>query len=50
MVLLGAFLKKMPVLSFEQIEDALAEHMPARHKHLLPLNMEAMRKGAAYLD
>lgn len=48
MVLLGALLGNMDLLSLESIEDALEEHMPERHKKFLPANKEALRKGAAY--
>ena len=47
MVLLGALLARLPVLSLEAIEKALQEHLPARHQHLLPLNAKALAKGAA---
>ena len=47
MVMLGALLEKLPVLTMDQIMAALEKHMPARHKHLLPLNAEALRRGAA---
>ena len=47
-VMLGALLAKLPVLPFEAIEEALENHLPERHKRLLPLNLEALRRGAAY--
>lgn len=46
MVMLGALLSRLPVLSFEAIEKALNMHLPERHKHLLPLNFKALRLGA----
>lgn len=48
MVMLGAMLEKLPVLTLEAMEHALEHHMPERHKHLLPLNFQALRQGAAY--
>jgi 2-oxoglutarate ferredoxin oxidoreductase subunit gamma len=48
MVMLGAMLAKLPVLPIEDIEAALAEHIPERHKYLLPLNSKALRRGADY--
>jgi 2-oxoglutarate ferredoxin oxidoreductase subunit gamma len=48
MVMLGAMLAMLPVLSVEAIEQALDNHMPERHKHLLPLNCKALREGMAY--
>ena len=48
MVLLGGLLKALPVLPLEAIEKALAEHLPERHKKLLPQNYQALRAGANY--
>jgi 2-oxoglutarate ferredoxin oxidoreductase subunit gamma len=47
-VMLGALLAKLPVLPFEAIAAALESHLPERHKKLLPMNLEALRRGAAY--
>jgi 2-oxoglutarate ferredoxin oxidoreductase subunit gamma len=49
MVLLGALLANLPVLSVEAIEKALKEHLPERHHRLLPSNYQALREGATYL-
>jgi 2-oxoglutarate ferredoxin oxidoreductase subunit gamma len=48
MVMLGALLANLPVLPVSAIEKALEEHLPARHKRLLPMNSEALKKGAAF--
>jgi 2-oxoglutarate ferredoxin oxidoreductase subunit gamma len=48
MVMLGAMLEKSPVLSIESIEEALRNHLPERHRHLLPNNYQALREGAAF--
>jgi 2-oxoglutarate ferredoxin oxidoreductase subunit gamma len=48
MVMLGAMLEKLPVLSIHAIEKALEDHLPARHKHLLPLNSRALQQGATF--
>jgi 2-oxoglutarate ferredoxin oxidoreductase subunit gamma len=48
MVLLGALLARLPVLSVESIQRALKEHLPERHQHLLPLNYQALQTGAAH--
>ena len=50
MVMLGALLAKLPVLSIEQLEKALENHMPARHKHLLELNYKALQRGAEFAE
>ncbi len=48
MVMLGAMLQRLPVLSIRAIEKALEDHLPARHKHLLPLNSKALQKGSDF--
>ena len=48
MVMLGALLSVLPVLPVNAIEKALGNHMPDRHKHLLPLNCNALRAGIDY--
>jgi hypothetical protein len=40
----------MELLSIEAVEKALKAHLPERHKKFLPLNIEALHKGAAFLD
>jgi len=47
-VMLGALLARLPVLPLEALEDALRNHLPERHKKLLPMNLEALHKGAAF--
>jgi Pyruvate/2-oxoacid:ferredoxin oxidoreductase gamma subunit len=44
----GALLALLPILTLEDIEAALKAHMPGRHKHLLPKNVEALKRGAEY--
>lgn len=45
MVAVGALLTALPELTLKDIEKALEGHLPARHKHLLPKNYEALRRG-----
>jgi 2-oxoglutarate ferredoxin oxidoreductase subunit gamma len=47
-VLLGALLQKLPVLSLEAIEQTLDVHMPERHRRLLSANKIALQQGAAF--
>ncbi|WP_322509240.1 2-oxoacid:acceptor oxidoreductase family protein [Anaerolinea sp.] len=49
MVMLGALLANLPILSLEALVRTLEAHMPARHQRLLPLNIEAIKRGAEYL-
>jgi 2-oxoglutarate ferredoxin oxidoreductase subunit gamma len=45
MVAVGALLTALPELTLKDIEKALESHLPARHKHLLPKNSEALKRG-----
>ena len=45
MVAMGALLTALPEVTLKDIEKALDGHLPARHKHLLPKNYEALRRG-----
>lgn len=48
-VMVGALLAEVPVLPIEAIEAALQDHLPERHKKLLPLNYQALREGAEFV-
>jgi len=48
MVLLGALLANLDLLSLEDVEIALEGHMPERHKKFLAGNIAALRKGAGF--
>lgn len=50
MVLLGAMLANHAVLPAETIRKALEEHLPERHRRLLPANFEALKKGAVEFE
>jgi len=45
MVAVGALLTVLPEVTLKDVEKALEGHLPARHKHLLPKNYEALRRG-----
>ncbi len=45
MVAVGALLSALSEVSLQDAEKALEGHLPARHKHLLPKNFEALRRG-----
>lgn len=49
MVVVGALLSEVPVLTIESIEKTLQDHLPERHKDLLPLNYRALRAGAEFV-
>ena len=44
-VMVGALLSQLPVLPISAVEKALQDHLPERHKKLLPLNFEVLRAG-----
>src|SRR4030043_297362 len=48
MVMLGALLDKLPILTQADLNAALTAHMPERHKKFLKPNIEALDQGAAF--
>lgn len=46
-VLLGALVAATNVLPLAVLEQALRDHLPAKHRALLDANLEALRRGAA---
>lgn len=46
MLVLGAYLHKKPVVTLASVEKALEEVLPEKYHHLLPLNLEALQRGA----
>ena len=46
MVMVGALLEVVPILPLDAVKQALTDHIAERHKHTLPMNFEAMEKGA----
>lgn len=45
MIVLGAFLKKKPIIAMENILKGLKKVLPERYHNLIPLNEEAIKKG-----
>ncbi|MBI1938588.1 MAG: 2-oxoacid:acceptor oxidoreductase family protein [Ignavibacteriales bacterium] len=45
MIILGALLKKKPVITFESALEGLKKVLPERYHHLIPLNKQAIEKG-----
>jgi len=50
MIILGAFLKKKPIIKFENIIEGLKQVLPERYHHLIPLNTDALNKGMELAD
>jgi 2-oxoglutarate ferredoxin oxidoreductase subunit gamma len=45
MVAVGALLTVLPEITLKDVERVLEAHLPARHKNLLPMNCEALKRG-----
>lgn len=43
--ILGALLKRRPLLALEAVETALQEHLPPSKRHLLEANSQVLRQG-----
>jgi 2-oxoglutarate ferredoxin oxidoreductase subunit gamma len=39
----------LKVMGLDDLKKALKEHLPARHHKLLPLNYQAIERGAKYI-
>ncbi len=48
MVMLGALIELLPVLTVDVIEKTLAAHLPQKHHRLLPANSQALREGGDF--
>jgi len=48
MVMLGALLANADILTLDELEKALEDHLPKRHHKFLPANKAALRQGAAH--
>ncbi len=49
MIILGAYLKEKPVVSIDSILEALKKVLPEKYHHLLPINQQALERGAEML-
>lgn len=50
MIVLGGLLKVAGIIDSDIIERALHKTLPVRHHHLIPSNMEALRRGAEIIQ
>jgi 2-oxoglutarate ferredoxin oxidoreductase subunit gamma len=46
LIMVGALLQRLPVLSLEQVGRALDQHIPAHRRNLLEANLKALQRGA----
>jgi 2-oxoglutarate ferredoxin oxidoreductase subunit gamma len=49
-VLLGGLLAVRPIVSFDSVNTALEEHIPARRRKIVEPNKQALLRGAAYSE
>jgi 2-oxoglutarate ferredoxin oxidoreductase subunit gamma len=50
MVALGAYVEKTRVIEEASIPDALISSLDERHHHMIPANLEAIRKGRDFIQ
>lgn len=50
MIVLGSFLKVKPILSLDNVKKGLEKSLPERYHKLIPLNLEAVRKGSEIVE
>lgn len=50
MIVLGGFLKASPVVTLDNVEEGLKKSLPERRHNLIPLNLEAIKRGADILE
>jgi 2-oxoglutarate ferredoxin oxidoreductase subunit gamma len=48
MVMLGALLARLPVLSLEEVKISLQTHLPEQKQHLLRRNIDALDRGTSF--
>jgi 2-oxoglutarate ferredoxin oxidoreductase subunit gamma len=50
MIVFGSFLKVKPILSLNNVEKGLEKSLPERYHKLIPLNLEAIKKGQEIVE
>lgn len=50
MIVFGSFLKVKPILSLDNVEKGLEKSLPERYHKLIPLNLDAIRKGQEIVE
>ena len=50
MIVLGAFLQAKPVIKLENVKKGLEKSLPERHHKMIPLNLQAIKKGQENLE
>ncbi len=50
MIVLGSFLKVKPILKLDNVKKGLEKSLPERYHKLIPLNLEAIKKGQEIVE
>ncbi len=50
MIVLGAYLKIRPLVDFDDVVKGLKESLPERHHHLIPINIDALKRGLEVVE
>jgi 2-oxoglutarate ferredoxin oxidoreductase subunit gamma len=50
MIIFGSYLKIRPILSLNNVEKGLKKSLPERYHRLIPLNLEAIKKGEKIVE
>lgn len=50
MIIVGSYLKIKPIVSLDHVEKGLQKSLPPRYHNLIPLNLEAIRKGQEIVE
>jgi len=45
MIVLGAYLKIKPLVDIDNVESGLEKSLPERHHHLIPMNIDGIKRG-----
>ena len=50
MIVFGSYLKVRPILSLDNVEKGLEKSLPERYHKLIPLNLDAIKKGQEIVE
>jgi len=50
MIVFGSYLKVRPILKLDNVEKGLEKSLPERYHKLIPLNLDAIKKGQEIVE
>jgi 2-oxoglutarate ferredoxin oxidoreductase subunit gamma len=50
MIIVGGYLKVRPIVSLDNVQKGLEKSLPVRYHNLIPLNIEAIKKGQEIVE